>query len=275
MTGPAYPPPPSPGSNSVGTGQIGIMSIGDVAFFNVWTTILSEYANSPILTSIITSWDSAFDPTPTWSNFYDSIWNVNTAFGYGLDLWGRIVGVSRALNVPSTSYFGFQESGLLANGFNNGTFYQGVNLTTVYLVPDTPFRFMILAKAAANISSDSSQSINTILRTLFPGRGNAYVQDGYAFGGYFGFQESGNAYTFGQAQFNNAPVSTLFFGFQEAGNEYGFGQEPFSSTSIPAFGSMTMTYNFKFKLTPVELAIVQQSGILPRPAGVSTSIVTL
>jgi hypothetical protein len=36
---------------------------------------------------------------------------------------------------------------------------------------------------------------------------------------------------------------------------------------------MTMTYTFLFALTPVEAAIVDQSGVLPRPAGVSATVV--
>lgn len=37
--------------------------------------------------------------------------------------------------------------------------------------------------------------------------------------------------------------------------------------------NMTMTYFFTFPLSPVELAIVQQSGVLPKPTGVSATVV--
>jgi hypothetical protein len=40
-----------------------------------------------------------------------------------------------------------------------------------------------------------------------------------------------------------------------------------------ADGDMLMTYTFEFPLTPVEGAIVAQSGILPRTAGVSQFLV--
>jgi Protein of unknown function (DUF2612) len=36
---------------------------------------------------------------------------------------------------------------------------------------------------------------------------------------------------------------------------------------------MTMTYTFAFQLSPVELAIVTQSGVLPKPTGVLASVV--
>jgi hypothetical protein len=37
--------------------------------------------------------------------------------------------------------------------------------------------------------------------------------------------------------------------------------------------NMTMTYTFGSTLTPVQLAIVQQSGVLPRPCGVEATVV--
>jgi len=37
--------------------------------------------------------------------------------------------------------------------------------------------------------------------------------------------------------------------------------------------NMTMQFVFSFALTPVELAIMEQSGVLPNPAGVVVSIV--
>ncbi len=38
---------------------------------------------------------------------------------------------------------------------------------------------------------------------------------------------------------------------------------------------MTMTFTFNFSLTPVELAIVEQSGVLPKPVGVLLTVVQM
>jgi hypothetical protein len=38
---------------------------------------------------------------------------------------------------------------------------------------------------------------------------------------------------------------------------------------------MTMAYVFTFGLTPVELAIVQNSGVLPKSTGVAATVVLL
>lgn len=82
---------------------------------------------------------------------------------------------------------------------------------------------------------------------LFPHRGNAFVSEGKDDSDWFGFLESVNANPFGQAPF-------------------------YTGQSIE---TMTMTYTFMFQLSSVELAIVQNSGVLPKPTGVKASVVII
>ena len=186
MTGPPYPhPSPAPGSNTIGSFAIGISPIGDISQFDPWATIISQYANSPILDAIITSFNAAADETQNLSNFFDLIWNVLTAQGYGLDVWGRIVVVPRSVSVTApATFFGFEEPGGWS-GFGGGTinpdgapFYSGQTLTGNVTLTDTDYRRLILAKAAANISDGSIPSVNSILLALFTGRGQIYIADG-------------------------------------------------------------------------------------------------
>ena len=44
---------PAPGSNAIGTFIIGASPIGDIPVFDPWQTVISQYANSPILTTLI------------------------------------------------------------------------------------------------------------------------------------------------------------------------------------------------------------------------------
>jgi hypothetical protein len=182
MAGPPYlryPSGTAPGQNSIGQFQIGVSPLGTIAPFDPWTTIISQYADSPILTSLITSFNAAVDQTENIDNLYDMIWNIQTAQGYGLDVWGRIVGVIRTVTFPTgASYLGFQEAGSSFTGFGQGGLYSGgQGLTTNYLLTDYDFRNLILAKAAGNISNGSIQALNSILLGLFPGRGSVYVAD--------------------------------------------------------------------------------------------------
>lgn len=179
-TGPPYPRPVPGSANGIGMFQIGISPIGVMPAFDAWTTVISQYANSPILDAIITSFNAAMDPTENLQSLYDMVWNVLTAQGWGLDVWGKIVGLEsgRTLHIPGAAeYLGFNEASGSWTGFNQGGFYTGAGTTDNYVLNDEDFRRLILAKAAGNISDGAIPSVNAILMRLFPLRGNAYVVD--------------------------------------------------------------------------------------------------
>jgi hypothetical protein len=184
---------------------------------NVDQTIIAQFQNSPTLRQLIENANTYLDPGPDIDNFYNYVWNVATAQGYGLDVWGRIVGVSRVLQVANDGAFGFAEARPGVAGFGQGVFGTGGPTTVSYALQDSDFRTLIYAKALANISDCSIPSINNILLQLFPGRGNCYCTDGL---------------------------------------------------------DGTMTYTFSFSLTAVELAIIFQSGAVPKPAGVRFTVVS-
>jgi hypothetical protein len=149
-----------------------------IPYFDVWSTLLTQYANSGAITSLITSLNAALDPTANLDSFYDLIWNLDTAQGIGLDMWGRRVGVGRVLSIPgSQTFFGFEEAGSSWTGFGQGGFFSGQQITTNFALSDSDFRTLILAKAASNICDGSIPGINAVLLALFPGRGDCYVKD--------------------------------------------------------------------------------------------------
>lgn len=180
MSGPPYPHPnPASGSNSIGLFQIGVSPVGTIPTFDPWTTIIAQYANSPVITGMIESFNAAMDMTVPMERFLDLVWNIQTAEGYGLEVWARIVGVQRAIRIPGdVQLFGFEEPGSSWTGFDQGSFYAGEAITQNYVLQDADFRRLILAKAAGNISDGSIPSVNQILLALFPQRGDAYVADG-------------------------------------------------------------------------------------------------
>lgn len=180
MSGPPYPHPnPVPGSNAIGKFIIGVSPVGTIPAFDFWVTVISQYANSPILTTLISNFYQYIDQTQNLDSFFDLIWNVLTAQGYGLDVWGRIVGVSRTFQSPSTTKnLGFDEATVVnADPWNQSPFYSGPSLQSTFSLSDTDFRRLILAKAAFNITDGSIPSINQLLLNLFPNRGNCYVTD--------------------------------------------------------------------------------------------------
>ena len=146
-------------------------------------TLLSRYAWRPILVALISSFDAAMDPSANIAAFLQYIWNVRTAVGYGLQVWGAIVGVSNVISTPSGSI----------------------------TLDDTDYQTLILVKAAANIGNVTIPTLNRLLRAIFSGSGLLYVQDNL---------------------------------------------------------DMTMSYVFLFQPTAAQSAIINYSGVMPRPAGV-------
>ena len=142
---------------------------------NPLITIANQYANSPILDTIITNWNSCFDPSVNIDNFYDQIWNINTAQGYGLDLWGRIIGVNRYMFLPNVAqYFGFHEAMSWVT-WGNAPFWSGQPLTNPQPLTDTEYRALLLAKAFSNTCNCSIGAINVIIHILFGN--NCYILD--------------------------------------------------------------------------------------------------
>lgn len=150
---------------------------GVAPLFDYLVTVISQYANSPILLRLVENMRDNIDPTANLEAFFDLIWNVDTAQGYGLDVWGRIVAIGRVVQVSNvTAGFGFEEA-TDALPFNQGTFHGGGTLTTSFFLSDTAYRRLILAKALANICDGSTKAINQILINLFSDYGNCYVVD--------------------------------------------------------------------------------------------------
>lgn len=203
-------------ANGLGQFMIGVSPLGTRPPLNLIDTVGSQYANSPTLMQLIWNNIAYLESTQAIDEWFDNVWNIETAQGYGLDVWGRIVGVTRVLQVGAMQYWGYAEALPGSQPYGQAPFYAGETLTSNFSLSDDAFRQLILAKALFNICSGSIPAINQVLLSLFPGRGNCYVTDGQ---------------------------------------------------------DMTMTYTFEFQLSPVQLAIVGQSGILPTPAGIVATVV--
>ena len=190
-------------------------------------TLLSQYCASPTIKALLESFNDAVEPTTDIANFYINIWNVNTAVGNGLDIWGQIVGVSRYLTTAATNYLGYQEAnsvGSAAQPFNQAPFYSGTLATNTFALTDDQYRRLILVKAAANISNLSVPSINALL--------------------------------------------TAEFGTSDGTNPYG-------QAYVIDHLNQTFTYYLKFVPSDLQLAIINNSGVFPRPAGVQMLVAHL
>lgn len=146
---------------------------------DVEKTIISQYGNSATISQLIYNMNQYLDPRANFDAFYSFVWNVYTAEGFGLDIWGRIVNISRALLIPDDPlYFGFDEAQPGAYPFDEQPFYDGSEPAThTYLLADEAYRKLILVKALANISATNAPTLNQLLQNLFADRGRCYVND--------------------------------------------------------------------------------------------------
>jgi hypothetical protein len=141
-------------------------------------TLLSQYANSPRLTALVDYANEWIDPGVDLNAFYSYVWNVKTAQGFGLDIWGRIVNVPRQITItPLPDYLGYNEALTGSYPFGQEPFYGGARTGDVYSLSDDAYRVLIMTKALANISSFTAPSVNALLRFLFAGRGDCHVEE--------------------------------------------------------------------------------------------------
>lgn len=146
---------------------------------NVEQTIISQYANSATISQLVRNMNTYLDPRADFDTFYDFVWNVETAQGFGLDIWGRIVNISRELQIPpDPNFFGFSDALPGSYPFGEAPFYGGTpGATQTYRPADDVYRQLILVKALANISTTNAPSLNQLLQNMFAGRGRCYVND--------------------------------------------------------------------------------------------------
>lgn len=172
---------PAPGTGVLPGTPVTLTSVSAITnAFDVRQTVISQYANSPTLLRLLDNMAEYIDPSANFLNFFSFVWNVNTAVGFGLDIWGRIVGVSRVLPISGVlDNFGFHNSDVPPDWqpFNQAPFFTGNANTGAYTLPDDAYRTLILTKALANITATNAQALNQLVRNLFPGRGKCYVQD--------------------------------------------------------------------------------------------------
>lgn len=186
-------------------------------------TIMIQYVNSTKLLGLIDTFNQAVGPESFIDDFYDLIWNIETATTYGLNVWGKIVVVDRLLTVTESQiYLGFSEALSTPpvvddpQPFDQAPFFNNQSETSTITLSDDIYRKLIMMKAMANITDCTIPSMNAALMFMFGNNGVCYVRND---------------------------------------------------------GNMTISYVFEFELSIAELAIVQNSGALPAPAGVTVNIV--
>lgn len=130
---------------------------------------------------LLASFDQWVDLSKFTDDFLFHVWDISTATGFGLDIWGRILGRDRYLQIQQVpgDNFGFNinaQPGTQWKPFGSAPFFNGSTAaSTAYALQDDEYRKLLLIKAAANIASCDCPSINALMRAMYGDRGQCYV----------------------------------------------------------------------------------------------------
>lgn len=144
---------------------------------NIKDTIMSQYANSPAILGIIESMNDAIDPQYFIDDFYEYVYRLSSAKGFGLDIWADKVGVSRnaPMTDPDSKTLGFAEG---FEPWNSAPWSDGGAFSS-FRLSDAFLRKLIIVKAALNILYATALNINKFLLTIFDGRRAYYNITGH------------------------------------------------------------------------------------------------
>lgn len=116
--------------------------------------MISQYANSPKYVKLHNGLLKIFNDGDAITNFYNTVVNISTAKGFGLDIWGSIIGQGRSFSYEGTTYYLKGEQTI-----------DGIHYTSDEM--DEKYRLVLKLKALSNISNFSIASINNLLSVLF------------------------------------------------------------------------------------------------------------
>lgn len=130
--------------------------------------MLSQYANSPKYVALYNGLTDLFSNAKTLNDWFNVVYNLKTASGFGLDVWGAILNQDRSItyinedtNLPETIYL---KGALTADGIS----YTEEQIEEIY-------RQVLFLKAMSNITNATLKSLNDMLLYYYQNRGRAYA----------------------------------------------------------------------------------------------------
>lgn len=126
---------------------------------------LSQYANSPKFMALFNGLLDLFNNAKTLEDWYNVVFDIKTATGYGLDIWGKILNVGRSFTYDNN---GVQETIYLSGEQTiDGVHYSDYEVEEAY-------RQVLLLSAMSNITNATLKSLNNLFQFYYQDRGIAY-----------------------------------------------------------------------------------------------------
>lgn len=132
--------------------------------------MISQYANSPKFLKLVNGLKEKFDNAQTVEDWFRIVYNIKTATGYGLDIWGLIL--NRGRDFTYVNQQTQQETYIYLKGAQtiDGTPFTATQIEDTY-------RTILLLRAMGNITNASIKSLNEMLQFYFQQRGRMYVYE--------------------------------------------------------------------------------------------------
>ena len=122
---------------------------------------LSQYANSRVYMNLYNGLANIFSNAKTIEDWYNIVFNLKTASGYGLDIWGNILNQGRQ--------FSYDDNGTTVYVFLGGEqTIDGITYSAEYM--EEMYRMVLFLKALTYITNCTLASLNSLLQYYFRDR---------------------------------------------------------------------------------------------------------
>lgn len=135
----------------------------------ITTKLISQYANSEKILRLANGVRSIFSNAKLIKDWYNIVYNIKTAKGFGLDIWGKILNQGR--NFVYTN----PNTGVQTNYYLKGALTVDGTYISADEVEET-YRKVLFMKAISLITNATEKSINELLQFYFEGRRVYVVQ---------------------------------------------------------------------------------------------------
>lgn len=121
--------------------------------------MLAQYANSPTIVNLVNGINEQLNNAQTIEDWFRLVFNLKTAQGYGLDIWGKILNQSRRFKYIDENE---QEQEVYLQGAQT---IGGVSYTSEQI--EEKYRMILFFKSFSYSSNHTISSLNNLLNFFF------------------------------------------------------------------------------------------------------------
>ena len=133
--------------------------------------MISQYANSPKFVELVNGLTGMFNNAKLIKDWFDIVYNLKTAKGFGLDIWGKILNQDRNFTYIN------ENTGVKTDYYLKGDMTIDGTSFTADQIEET-YRTVLFMKALSCITNATEKSLNELLQFYFNGRRVYVIQYG-------------------------------------------------------------------------------------------------